>query len=143
MICKLRLKEQDGVARRGSPITGGIALAVGTVQDAGKLALRNADGETVPLQARALTHWRDGSVKWVSLDFQTDLEAHGTESFELQEGEAEQPAPLEFEGIVDGEPLPRLSCEPRIVGVELDVGLTGAYGRALSHQCVPCYTCGV
>ena len=116
IVIKFGLHEHDGIPRQGFPITGGIALAAGRVREAAQLVLRDAAGRAVPLQARALSHWPDGSVKWVLLDFQADLEAHGRAVLELAEGEAEALPAVGMEGIVDGEPLPRLTCAPRIEG---------------------------
>jgi len=53
------------------PITVGLPFPFGAVPDAALLNLRDACGQRVPLQARALERWRDGSVKWALLDFQT------------------------------------------------------------------------
>jgi hypothetical protein len=53
------------------PITLGLPFAPGAVSDAALLNLRDASDRRVPLQARALERWRDGSVKWALLDFQT------------------------------------------------------------------------
>lgn len=53
------------------PITLGLPFPPGAVADAALLNLRDASDRRVPLQARALERWHDGSVKWALLDFQT------------------------------------------------------------------------
>jgi hypothetical protein len=53
------------------PITLGLPFPAGAVADAALLNLRDTKGRHLPLQARALERWHDGSVKWALLDFQT------------------------------------------------------------------------
>jgi hypothetical protein len=53
------------------PITLGLPFPAGAVADAALLNLRDTKRRRVPLQARALERWPDGSVKWALLDFQT------------------------------------------------------------------------
>src|SRR5207253_10344179 len=53
------------------PITLGLPFPPGAVTDAALLNLRDASDRRVPLQARALERWHDGSVKWALLDCQT------------------------------------------------------------------------
>jgi hypothetical protein len=52
------------------PITVGLPFAPGAVVDAALLTLCDARERRVPLQARPLERWHDGSVKWALLDFQ-------------------------------------------------------------------------
>jgi exo-rhamnogalacturonan lyase-like protein len=53
------------------PITLGLPFPPGALADAALLNLRDATDRRLPLQARALERWHDGSVKWALLDFQT------------------------------------------------------------------------
>lgn len=55
-------------AGRG-PVTAGIPFPRGALPDAAGLALRDAAGKPVRLQARATDRWPGGSVRWVLLDW--------------------------------------------------------------------------
>ena len=83
MVARFWVREQDGVARRRFPVTGGFALPAGRLTDPARLVLTDAEGQAMPLQALALTRWPDGSARWVLLDLQTDLAAHETRFFSL------------------------------------------------------------
>ena len=69
----LRVCEEEGIDRTAWPLTRGVALPEGAVHDAQALRLECEDSRAVPTQLRPLSHWRDGSIKWVLIDFQTDL----------------------------------------------------------------------
>lgn len=51
------------------PVTSGVPFPGGALGSARNVRLLNADGKTVPLQARVTGRWADGSVKWLLLDF--------------------------------------------------------------------------
>lgn len=73
---RLEVVEPVGVARRGAPITSGIPFARGVLRDAGKLSV-SSGGRLLPAQFRILSRWDDGSLRWVLMDTQIDLPAHG------------------------------------------------------------------
>lgn len=52
-------------------------------------------GQPLPLQIRTMLTWPDGSVKWVLLDFQTDLKSGEKNSCRLFYGDGVETAPLE------------------------------------------------
>jgi hypothetical protein len=52
------------------PITCGMPFPRGALSEAATLELRDAQGRPVALQARALDHWPDRSIRWVLLDWQ-------------------------------------------------------------------------
>lgn len=52
------------------PVTSGVPFPKGVLGADSNLRLLDAAGEEVPLQARTLARWNDGSVKWALLDFQ-------------------------------------------------------------------------
>ena len=60
------------------PVTYGVPLAPGRLQDASKLAVRTPAGELLAVQAEPLELHPDGSVKWVLLDFGLPLAANET-----------------------------------------------------------------
>lgn len=58
--------------RRGEPVRLGVPFARGACRSVSQLTLENASGP-VPLQARALDRWADGSVRWALLDYCADV----------------------------------------------------------------------
>lgn len=86
--------------RAREPVTCGVPLPSGAVRDAGRLALCDAEGRPVPLQARALDRWADGSVRWALLDWL----AGASGAFLLGTGDPAAPSPAvraeEAEGAV-------------------------------------------
>ncbi len=55
------------------PVEGGIPLPMGEVQDLKNIRIRNAAGEDILFQAKALARWPDQSIKWVGLHFESTL----------------------------------------------------------------------
>ncbi len=114
----VHVTEQDGIARQMFPVTGGVALPEGMASAVDGLVLKDRAGRPVDLQTEVLSRWRDGSIRWVLLDFQTDLNALETRTFRLEKQDGPGlPLPLpavEPTGVEDGEPLPR-----RVRGVAL------------------------
>lgn len=58
--------------RRAIPVTVGLPLARGLCQDAATLGARRRDGSPLPVQARALDRWGDGSIRWALVDLCID-----------------------------------------------------------------------
>ena len=93
----LTVEEQLGVAgpRR---VTGGVPLLVGQAKDVKDLRLltKDASGKTtpVPAQFRELARWwrADNSMRWVLVDFATDVGAHQTNAFVLTDAKVDPPA---------------------------------------------------
>ena len=82
----LTIKDNAGVARRGWPVSTGVPLPYGVVQDAEELRLVDDSGREIPLQTEVLSrYWaRDKSIRWVLLDFQVDVPAGGKTVVHLQ-----------------------------------------------------------
>ncbi|HTU91489.1 MAG TPA: hypothetical protein VMF69_15510 [Gemmataceae bacterium] len=70
---ELRVEAPDGVARRSEPVTCGLPWPRGRLTDVAQLRLEDEQKHPVPLQARALHHWPDGSLCWTLLDWQADM----------------------------------------------------------------------
>ena len=81
---EFKVSEPTGLARSGWPVTSGIPLAAGELADAETTALFDEHGREVPLQTEALARWPDGSVRWLLLDFQVDLDPHETRKYQLR-----------------------------------------------------------
>jgi hypothetical protein len=58
--------------RRGEPVRLGVPFARGACRSVANLTLENSAGP-VPLQARVLDRWADGSVRWALLDYCADV----------------------------------------------------------------------
>ena len=74
---RLHVIEPAGIARRNWPVTRGIPLPRGAVQDPALLGVKDADGRPVSAQFRVLCRWPDASLKWVLTDFQADIPPGG------------------------------------------------------------------
>lgn len=72
--------------RRAEPVTVSIPFAAGTLTDPQRLVIHDGD-VALPVQARALATWPDGSVKWLLVHFQPDLPGNRdkTLTFEVDE----------------------------------------------------------
>jgi hypothetical protein len=82
----LEVAEPAGIARRLAPVTSGVPFPPGLLQTNGPVRLLDERDEAVPLQANCLATWRDGSVKWLLLDFQTDVATGATRRYRLEPG---------------------------------------------------------
>jgi hypothetical protein len=71
---ELMIEPQGPTRRRGEPVRCGVPWPRGVLRDAGRLAMTDADGRPVALQARALDRWPDGSVRWALLDWRATLD---------------------------------------------------------------------
>lgn len=78
--------EPSNTSRPGWPVTSGVPLKRRALFDADKTSLHTANGQAVPLQTEVLSRWSDGSVRWLLLDFQTELGAGETKPFVLRYG---------------------------------------------------------
>ncbi len=81
------VEEPSGVERQSWPVTSGIPFAQGDLTSIDQVALFTNTGQELPLQTEALARWPDGSVRWLLLDFQTDLNADERREFELRFGD--------------------------------------------------------
>lgn len=61
--------------RRGEPVRLGVPLPRGVVDRTAQIQLATTDGRPLPVQARALDAWPDGSIRWALLDFRIDCPA--------------------------------------------------------------------
>jgi hypothetical protein len=91
-----------GESRRGEPVSAGVPLPRGVVAEADGLRLLRG-GQAVPLQAKALDRWPDGSVRWVLLDWQADAAGGAAEDYVLTaSGQAESMPPPPLQIATDG-----------------------------------------
>ena len=65
--------EPSNHPRNQWPITVSVPFAAGALREPGQVVLRDPRSGQIPTQRRVLASWPDGSVKWLLLDFATDL----------------------------------------------------------------------
>jgi hypothetical protein len=82
-LVDLRVEDHAGAARKAWPVTGGVPFPEGKVRDVTEIGLANA-----ACQARVLSRWSDGSVRWALLDYQADIPANGEAKQTVLVGEA-------------------------------------------------------
>ena len=81
----LYIDESAGVQRRGEPVTTGVPLHRGDLQNLDRLSITGPGGGPVPAQFRTLSRWPDGSVRWVLVDFQAEVEPDGRAVYVLED----------------------------------------------------------
>ncbi len=80
------MEERAGVERRGEVVTSGVPFPMGGLRNDAQVRLLDAKAREVPLQVRTTATWKDGSVKWLLLDFQTDVDAGKSTQYFLEYG---------------------------------------------------------
>ncbi|MEX1228654.1 MAG: hypothetical protein WEB58_00345 [Planctomycetaceae bacterium] len=82
----LSVTEPSGIKRTAWPVTSGVPVPRGKITDLDRVALYSAFDVPLALQTSVLSRWPDGSIKWLLLDFQIDLEPSETKTFVLRAG---------------------------------------------------------
>ncbi|MHC4629029.1 MAG: RIFT barrel domain-containing protein, partial [Planctomycetota bacterium] len=116
------------------PVTGGVPLAEGAASEGVNFALHDENDNPVPLQTSVLARWKDGSARWVLLDFQAEPSANTKALFRLSWGKELEAVKPEYPVEVSAKGRP--SVRTRTVAVSplenallrisdrLDIGLT-------------------
>ncbi len=82
---ELTVAERLGVGRASEPVTSGVPLPEGALQDPASLRLFDANGAPVPVQFGVANRWRgDDSIKWLHVDFQASVDAGQTLRYTLR-----------------------------------------------------------
>lgn len=80
------------VTRKTEPVSFGLPLPRGLIEDVSELALYGPEGRS-PLQSKVLDRWPGGSIRWVLVDFLADLEDKEPK-YEIRVGpQADAPGP--------------------------------------------------
>lgn len=79
----ISVKETAGLSLL-RPVTGGVPLAEGVAPEGSRFFLLDNNNKQVPCQSEVLNRWKDGSARWVLLDFQANPQAYGTDNFKLK-----------------------------------------------------------
>ncbi len=82
----LFIAEPTGLARSNAPVSSGVPFPMGVLHTNMPMQIFDARGDKLPLQQRVTATWRDGSAKWVLLDFQTSVAANEVKHFTLKWG---------------------------------------------------------
>jgi hypothetical protein len=107
----LTITERAGVARDGEPVTSGVPLGEGDfVLDPARLGVFDPAGREVPAQIRVQSRWGGPPsesarpIKWLLVDFQASVPAHGTVVYRLREGASgpAAPSPIAIEETASG-----------------------------------------
>jgi hypothetical protein len=120
---RLVAREEAGIRREAEPVTVGLPLPRGRVRVAEGVALRDPNGDLLPVQAEIVDRWSDGSARWMHLDFPVTCEARG-----------EVDLRVELDAERGPEPSPALEVRETERGVFVDTGAAtfaldaGAFG---------------
>ena len=85
--------EPGGVTRTAFPLTVGIPFAPGVLAKGGSVGVVDSSGRAAPVQTRVLESHRDGSVRWLLVDYQSDFAPFGKTRNELVVGSPGLEAP--------------------------------------------------
>ena len=70
---ELSAYEPANVDRKRFPLTVGVPFAPGVLSESDSIAIENIDGSLRPVQKRVTETHKDGSVRWLLVDYQTDM----------------------------------------------------------------------
>jgi hypothetical protein len=114
---QVAVKEPSGLPRTKWPVSTGVPFPPGALRSASRITLGRltASGKErkTAVQARALSRWPDGSVRWALLDWQADLLAEERGVWVVRPGDgAERPGAV-----------PRVQVDMRADVVAVDTGV--------------------
>ena len=72
---EFRVSTHAYIPYRDAPVARGVSLPQGMVNDVASVRATAPSGEPHPVQATALAHWPDGSVKWTLIEMPADIPA--------------------------------------------------------------------
>jgi hypothetical protein len=84
--------DHAGVPRSGEIATQGLPFAFGALRDARNLRVLDPRGNEVPVQARALNYWPDGSTMFALVSFPASVEAGESARYTVEYGSQVRPA---------------------------------------------------
>ena len=70
---ELSAYEPANVDRKRFPLTVGVPFAPGVLSESDSVAIENIDGSLRPVQKRVTETHKDGSVRWLLVDYQADM----------------------------------------------------------------------
>ncbi len=82
----LTVQETAGIERFQYPLTGGVPLPLGAVRSTESLQIMDTRGRFVPAQFSVANRWsKDGSIRWLHLDFSANVAAGSKTTYFLRE----------------------------------------------------------
>lgn len=97
---ELVVNDDVGISRSNEPVTSGVPFPMGLLFEGDDIYI--SDGiNPIPGQFRILSKWRDGSIRWLLVDFQANVSANSIHKYYLCKGINSQPVPPKLE-IKDG-----------------------------------------
>jgi len=87
----LKVENPYDFALTDFPITSGVPFPRGELGTAEHVRLLDDKGREIAVQPRVAARWQDGSVKWLRISFQADVEAKRTAAYTLEYGAQVQP----------------------------------------------------
>ncbi len=83
---ELTVAERHGINRTAQPVTSGVPLPEGVMDNVTSLRLVDTKGREIPCQITPTVRWwRDRSVRWALLDFQAHVSAYSMRTFYLRD----------------------------------------------------------
>jgi hypothetical protein len=79
----IRLEEPVGLDRTSWPVGLGFPFAKGELKDLASLVVLMPDNRPVPVQAKVLSRWPDGSIRWAHVLFLADLKRQAVAEWRL------------------------------------------------------------
>ena len=80
----IRLEEPVGLDRTGWPVGLGFPFAKGELKDLTSLVALAPDSRPLPLQAKILSRWPDGSIRWAHVLFLADMKRQAVAEWRLE-----------------------------------------------------------
>jgi hypothetical protein len=88
-LVELTIRERGNVDRESEPVTSGIPLPSGRVENIDHLHLLDHEGNPLDVDIQAVNRWwKSDSLKWIHLTFQASLPANGEQKFTLVKQDA-------------------------------------------------------
>jgi len=79
----IRLEEPVGLDRTSWPVGLGFPFAKGELKDLASLVVLTPDGRPVAVQAKILSRWADGSIRWAHVLFRADMKRQAAAEWRL------------------------------------------------------------
>jgi len=80
----IKIEEPVGLDRTQWPVGLGFPFAKGELKDLGSLVVLTPENRPVPVQAKVLSRWPDGSIRWAHVLFQADLKHQAVAEWRLE-----------------------------------------------------------
>ncbi len=78
------VSESAGFDRVNEPVTLGVPFPQGQIKELTGLGIRSPQNQIEDAQFDVMSRWRDGSIRWLKVDFQADVPAFTTETYQLE-----------------------------------------------------------